>query len=445
MNKKIYSVGQVNRYISRLLLDDVYLQSISISGEVSNLKYHQSGHIYFSLKDQTAAISCVMFAGQRRGLAFPMKNGDKVVVTGTVKAFERDGTYELIARQITLSGEGMLYEAFVRLRDELKESGYFDPRYKKPIPKYASRIGIVTAPSGAAVWDIVNVARRRNPYVQLILCPAYVEGPEAKHSIAEGIRRLDGTVDLMIVGRGGGSLEQLWAFNEREVADAIMECSTPVVSAVGHEVDTTIADYVADLRAATPTEAAELTVFDYREFENGLADYRASLEEGFLRRTEAAKNRCLFMEAKLAAFSPNRRMEDGRRRAAELQDRLTQRMEARVSTAEQRYGELYDRCDSLMQNRMQQLAEICRMKGEQLDSGMQKNLSAYRHRLDVYVERFAGRNPLERLQQGYSYTENEDHHAVTSVRQVKKEDSLYVYVTDGKIKARAEEIYDGFE
>ena len=239
----IYSVGQVNNYIKNMFQQDFLLNKVSIKGEVSNCKYHTSGHIYFSLKDETGALACVMFAGQRKGLAFSMKNGDKVVVSGSVSVYERDGKYQLYAKEITLEGAGLLYERFLALKAELEEMGMFAKEYKQPIPAYAKTVGIVTAPTGAAIQDIRNVAGRRNPYVQLILYPALVQGDGAKESIIEGIEKLDAYgVDVMIVGRGGGSVEDLWAFNEEEVARAIFNCKTPIISAVGHETDTTIAD-----------------------------------------------------------------------------------------------------------------------------------------------------------------------------------------------------------
>ena len=288
----IYSVGQVNNYIKNMFTQDFMLSRISVKGEVSNCKYHTSGHIYFSLKDETGTIACVMFAGQRRGLGFAMKNGDKVVVSGSVNVYERDGKYQLYARQIQLEGAGLLYERFLALKRELEEMGMFAPEYKQPIPRFIRTLGVVTAPTGAAIQDIRNISYRRNPYLQIILYPALVQGAGAKESIVKGIQTLDRLgVDVMIVGRGGGSIEDLWAFNEEEVARAIFECTTPVISAVGHETDVTIADYVADLRAPTPSAAAELAVDDYRGFLGQLAEYESRLERGLLGRLTLLNSR----------------------------------------------------------------------------------------------------------------------------------------------------------
>ena len=231
----IYSVGQVNTYIKNMFTQDFMLSRISVKGEVSNCKYHTSGHIYFSLKDETGTINCVMFAGQRRGLAFAMKNGDKVVVQGSVSVYERDGRYQLYAREISLEGAGLLYEKYLALKQELEEMGMFAPEYKQPIPRFIKILGVVTAPTGAAIQDIRNISYRRNPYLQIVLYPALVQGDGAVRSIVRGIQMLDAYgVDVMIVGRGGGSIEDLWAFNEEEVARAIFNCETPIISAVGH-------------------------------------------------------------------------------------------------------------------------------------------------------------------------------------------------------------------
>lgn len=287
MMKNVYSVGQVNTYIRNMFAQDFMMQRISIRGEVSNCKYHTSGHIYFTLKDEVGTINAIMFAGNRKGLSFPMKEGDKVIATGSVEVYERDGKYQLYAREIELDGAGNLYLKFEALKHELEEMGMFAAEYKKPIPKYATRIGVVTAPTGAAVRDIQNIAGRRNPFVQLILYPALVQGDGAVESIVNGIHALDMLgLDVLIVGRGGGSIEDLWAFNEEAVARAIFECETPVISAVGHETDTTIADYVADLRAPTPSAAAELAVFDYYAMKEQMAFYEKRMRQNLFSKVE---------------------------------------------------------------------------------------------------------------------------------------------------------------
>ena len=296
----VYSVSQVNAYIKNMFAQDFALSRISVKGEVSNCKYHSSGHIYFTLKDGLGAIQAVMFAGKRRGLNFVLEEGQQVVVKGSVEVYERDGRYQLYAAEITQDGTGDLFKRFEKLRNELEEMGMFAPEYKSPIPKYAMKVGIVTASTGAAIRDIINIARRRNPYVQLVLCPAQVQGEGAASSIARGIETLDAMgLDVLIVGRGGGSIEDLWAFNEETVARAIFACKTPVISAVGHETDVTIADYVADLRAPTPSAAAELAVFDYALFEGQLRDPERQLNEKRQRLADAEERMERLLKQKL--------------------------------------------------------------------------------------------------------------------------------------------------
>ena len=396
MNSRIYSVGQVNTYIKNMFSQDFMLNRISIKGEVSNCKYHTSGHIYFSLKDETGTLSCVMFAGQRKGLGFAMKNGDKVVAEGSVSVYERDGKYQLYARSITLEGAGLLYERYLALKKELEEMGMFSQEYKQPIPAYVKKVGIVTAPTGAAIQDIRNIAGRRNPYVQLILYPALVQGEGAKESIVKGIETLDAWgVDVIIVGRGGGSIEDLWAFNEEEVARAIFHCQTPIISAVGHETDTTIADFVADLRAPTPSAAAELAVADVRQLLETLRAYRQKLTFGMENQIYSLRQRMKQYEMKLEYGSPAYQIQEKRIRLLDLEERLGSAMENQIFRA--------------------------------------------RQNLNIYIERMKGLSPLDKLNQGFSYVENEAGHSVTCIGQVKLGDTLNIQVTDGRILTKVTE------
>ena len=246
------TVSQINRYIANLFKQDYTLSGIQVKGEISGCKYHYSGHIYFTLKDAGAAISCVMFSSQRKGLDFTLEDGQSVIVTGQISVFERDGRYQLYARSIAQDGVGRLYEEYEKLKKRLLAEGLFDEQRKKPIPRYASKIGVVTAETGAVIQDICNVTYRRNPYVQLYLYPAKVQGEGAAQTVIEGIHYFEQTdVDTIIIGRGGGSVEDLWCFNDEVLARVIADCTKPIISAVGHETDTTISDYAADLRAPT--------------------------------------------------------------------------------------------------------------------------------------------------------------------------------------------------
>ena len=390
----IYSVSQVNAYIKNMFSQDFALNRISIKGEVSNCKYHTSGHIYFTLKDGLAAIQAVMFASRRKGLPFQLQDGQQVVVKGSVEVYERDGRYQLYAQQIELSGAGDLFKRFEALRNQLEEMGMFAPEYKQPIPAYVKKIGVVTAPMGAAVQDIKNIALRRNPFVQIILYPAMVQGEGAADSIVEGIRRLDVlNLDVLIVGRGGGSIEDLWAFNEEKVARAVFSCHTPVISAVGHETDTTIIDFVADLRAPTPSAAAELAVADVRAVLNTLENYKSRMNHAMANQTQRARSRLLQYETKWKYLGPENKIRDQRARHAELERRYTDAMEEKLKEA--------------------------------------------RHRLALYIQAMKGLSPLDKLNQGYSYVEKEGK-AITSVQDVKEGDLLEICVSDGKITARAE-------
>ena len=397
MMKNVYSVGQVNTYIKNMFAQDFMMQRICIKGEVSNCKYHTSGHIYFTLKDATGTLNAVMFAGYRRGMKFTMKEGDNVIVTGSVEIYERDGKYQLYAKEIELDGAGNLYLKFEALKRELEEMGMFAPEYKKPIPKYAKRVGVVTAPTGAAVQDIRNISSRRNPYVQLILYPALVQGDGAAASIVKGIETLDAMdLDVIIVGRGGGSIEDLWAFNEEEVARAIFNCNTPVISAVGHETDTTIADFVSDMRAPTPSAAAELAVFDYRILNEQLDGMRRRMYQNMAQKVHISRMRMQNMEMKLRNLSPESRLRENRMYVAEL--------------------------------------------GQRMEQLMNHIFTEKKHRVAILSERMERVSPLRKLSSGYAYVAGSDGKAVTSTTQVQRGDEVTIHVLDGRLKADVKEI-----
>ncbi len=379
-----------------MFTQDFLLRQITVKGEVSNCTYHSSGHIYFTLKDKGAAISCVMFAGDRaRGLTFRLEEGLEVKATGSVSVYERDGKYQLYARQIEQGGAGALYEKFEELKNRLRETGMFDDVYKQPIPRYIHTLGVVTAPTGAAVRDIINVATRRNPHIQIILFPAIVQGEKAAESIVRGIKALSGSeAETIIVGRGGGSIEDLWAFNEEIVAQAIFDCPIPIISAVGHETDTTIADFVSDRRAPTPSAAAELAVFEYDRFIQDLRDYQ-----------EALRGR---MDRHI------RTLDQETRRYAEVLKRLSPE------------GKIRDRLLKMDQYE------------DALKSLMNGKLMERHHRLDVDVERLKGLSPLDRLRTGYSYVSDDDGRNIRSIESVHEGDNLRIYVSDGLIKAKCE-------
>lgn len=390
--KNVYTVRQVNSYIKNMFAQDFMLNRIYVKGEVSNLKYHTSGHIYFSLKDESGTIACVMFAGSRSGLSFRMEEGQQIIVLGAVDVYARDGKYQLYARKIVRDGVGLLYERFELLKKELQEMGMFAPEYKQKIPKYIRRLGVVTAPTGAAVRDIINITKRRNPFVQIILYPALVQGEGAAESIVKGIHALEAEkVDVMIVGRGGGSMEDLWAFNEEAVARAVFDCSVPVISAVGHETDTTIIDFVADLRAPTPSAAAELAVYDFMEMKKNLKLREERLLHFMQLILERKRQKLEQYSLRMRAYHPQQRLNEQRQFAADAENRLRREM--------------------------------------------MRRLEQEKYRLGLMAERLKGLSPLEKLSQGYAYVENSSGANVRTVSNVKQGEQITVYVTDGRIRA----------
>lgn len=397
--RNVYSVRQVNSYIKNMFAQDFMLNHIYVKGEVSNCKYHTSGHIYFSLKDESGSIACIMFAGQRKGLTFRMQNGQQIIAMGSITTYERDGKYQLYAKEIILDGAGLLYERFEALKRELSEMGMFAPEYKQPIPRYAKCVGIVTAPTGAAIRDIMNISSRRNPYVQLILYPALVQGEGAAASIVKGIAALDRlNLDVIIVGRGGGSIEDLWAFNEEIVARAIFHCKTPVISAVGHETDTTIADYVADMRAPTPSAAAELAVFEYQSYLNFLEEKRTRLRKSFSQKLQLERIRLERYAWKMKHLHPGNVLLKQQQIYVELEQRLQRAMENKLCLEKQR--------------------------------------------LALFIERMKGVSPIAKLNQGFSYVEDESGKVVKSTAGLKKNDTLMIYMTDGIVKAKVDDILE---
>ena len=387
----VYSVAQVNSYIKHMFNEDFVLNNISVSGEISNCKYHSSGHIYFTLKDEDAVLLAVMFAGNARGLKFRLSEGQKVIVKGSINVYERDGKYQLYAKDIALDGQGDLYKKFENLKKELEEMGMFDASYKKPIPKYATRIGVVTASTGAAIQDIINITKRRNPYVKLYLYSAIVQGSEAAASIVSGINCLDDMgLDVIIIGRGGGSIEDLWGFNEEIVARAIFNCSTPIISAVGHEVDFTIADFVSDMRAPTPSAAAELAVFDYNDFMEKIKGYEGMLKRALINNYEKKRILLDSLCERLRIRSPQDRIMKKRQDADVFMDRITQKM-------------------------------IMRMKNSRM-------------RLSIDAEKLNGLSPLNKLSKGYGYISHPSGKQVNSVDDINAGDKLDIYVTDGKME-----------
>ncbi|MDR2547652.1 MAG: exodeoxyribonuclease VII large subunit [Lachnospiraceae bacterium] len=393
----VYSVSQINSYVKTIITQDYLLGDVAVRGEVSNCKYHSSGHIFFTLKDLSSTITCVMFAGSRGNLAFRLTDGYQVIVSGTVDVYEREGKYQLYAREIKADGAGELYERFLALKDKLAEMGMFAPEYKRPLPRYISTLGIVTSPTGAVVHDIINVAKRRNPYLQILIYPAAVQGDEAAESIIAGIEALGrAKADVIIIGRGGGSIEDLWTFNEESVAQAIFDSHVPIITAIGHETDVTIADYVADLRAPTPSAAAELAVYDILVLENELSGLKRRLRQAWERQFSSIKYHVLSLEKKLIAASPQERLQDRRTQVKLLTIRLQNQIRERINNE--------------------------------------------RYLINIKEQTLTGMSPQAKLGRGWAFVEEMDGRRINDIGQIKSGGQLRLYLPGGRVIAEAKEV-----
>lgn len=400
MQRNIYSVCQVNSYIKNMFAQDYMLGLVYVRGETSNVKYHSSGHIYFTLKDEKSSIACVCFSGYRKGLDFRLEEGMQVVAGGSIEVYERDGKYQLYVKEIRREGKGDLAERFEALKLKLEEMGMFDAQYKQPIPKYVRTLGVVTASTGAAIRDIINVATRRNPYIQIILYPAIVQGDAAADSIVRGIQSLEAYgVDVMIVGRGGGSMEDLFCFNDEKVAQAIFDCMVPVISAVGHETDFTIADFVADLRAPTPSAAAELAVFDYRDFEESLELKRQRMQKLLREQMRRRQMRLEHLERRLKLQSPEKKINEKRMQADAIEERLNALVKEKIMKT--------------------------------------------RHRMQLLGVRLEGNSPLAKLNRGYAHIADKSGKTIKSVTDIKTGDYVEITLKDGVAEAVVASIQRG--
>lgn len=393
----VYTVEQLNNYILSMFRNDYLLHDVTVRGEISNCKYHSSGHIYFTLKDENSALSCVMFASNAYKLKFTLENGMEAEVRGSVENYVRDGKYQLYAKSVVKGDAGNLAVRFEELKKRLREEGLFDEDIKQPIPKEVKKLGIVTASTGAAVRDIISVSKRRNPYIELILYPALVQGEGAKESIVKGIDAMERYgVDVIIIGRGGGSMEDLWAFNEEMVAQAIYNCPIPVISAVGHETDFTIADFVADLRAPTPSAAAEMAVSEIAPYLNSIKEYQNSLKQSMERLIRHKRLQTDQMKKRIIQSSPKHRINAKKMESARFEEKLSTLMERLIR--------------------------------------QRKNA------LSIYIERMKRVSVLDRLNGGLAYVSGEDGNRITSVGQLKEGDDFKVRLKDGVISARTKSV-----
>ena len=421
MEQSVYSVKQLNSYIKNALENDPFLMNITVQGEVGNCNYNRSGHIYFSIKENTDVINCVMFKGQAAKLKFRIEPGQQIVIKGRVGVYEAQGKYQLYANEVEPAGLGDLYKKYEKLKAELEERGLFADMYKKPIPKYSLKIGVATSETGAVINDIINVTTRRNPYVQIYLKPTMVQGEMAAQSIVNSIKYLDEQgLDVIIVGRGGGSLDDLWCFNEEMVAQAIFECNTPIISAVGHETDFSISDFVADLRAPTPSAAAEIAVFEFDEFINNLDRYKQGLRSVIDTKLDSYKNKTEVYESKIEKHSPM----------------------ARLNTYKQLISEYRDKLSYNFNDKFAETKRLIPDYKDNLKKYFDDKFTRRKHTLQLFIEKLEGLSPLEKISRGFAYVSSADG-PIVSTKDVDVGDDISLIIKDGKIDAKVSGKQDG--
>ncbi len=419
MKPATLSVGQLNEYVRRVLATDPMLRYLCVVGEISNLKRHVSGHWYFSLKDDEAAVNCAMFRQSAFGLTFRPENGMRVRVFGNVSLYAKTGQYQFYVESMEQDGLGTLFMRFEALKQRLMEEGLFDSALKKPLPAYVRGVGIVTSKTGAVVHDIARVAWRRDPSVQLYLCPASVQGEKAVDEIVAALRLLDryDPAEVIIVGRGGGSMEDLWPFNEEKVARAIAACRKPVISAVGHETDFTIADFVADLRAATPSAAAEQVVQHQEEIHAAMESYRSQMTRLLEGRIAGLEMDVLRAKQNLISVSPDEKAQRQLSRIAQL--RLV----------------MQSACAKALDRKAQRLSAAAPL----LERYVAKGVEAYQNRLARAQLRLRTASPMDTLRRGYSVV-FKDGKAVRNVDELKPGDLLSLRMSNGTVDAAVSSI-----
>ncbi|TCS84039.1 exodeoxyribonuclease VII large subunit [Tepidibacillus fermentans] len=433
----IFSISELTNYIKNLLDKDPVLSEIWVRGEISNFTHHSSGHMYFTLKDENSKIRSVMFARNNRLLRFIPKNGTKVLCRGYVSIFERDGQYQFYIQEMQPDGIGQLYLAYEQLKQKLEKEGLFDPQKKKPLPPYPKTIGIVTSATGAAIRDMMTTIKRRYPLVNLLLIPVLVQGEEAAKSIAEAIDTFNryGEVDLLIIGRGGGSIEELWAFNEEIVARSIDQSQIPIISAVGHETDFTIADFVADVRAATPTAAAELAVPHIDELKVHVAHLTKRLERQLLKELQHAKNSFYRILHTSVFRRPKQKWIEYSQRLDRTEEKLTYALQKNVSTQKEKYTSLHHRLLQEKPNQKINYAKetVMRLK-KQLIREMEINQKRFKEQLALKIGKLDALSPLKVLQRGYGVAYNEQRTSlIRSVKNVNLGDIIHLDLYDGSL------------
>ncbi|USD27953.1 exodeoxyribonuclease VII large subunit [Pseudoalteromonas sp. SCSIO 43201] len=432
-NNKTYSVSRLNREIRSLL--EQGFASVQLTGEISNFVAPASGHWYFSLKDEKAQIKAAMWRGNNRYCNHRPSNGQQVVVQARVSVYEPRGDYQLIVEQLAPAGEGLLKQQFDALKMQLAAQGLFSASHKKPLPNIINRVGVITSATGAAIKDILTVLKRRAPQLQVVIYPALVQGEEAKQQICKQIAQANARreVDVLIVGRGGGSLEDLWSFNEESVAQAIFASSLPIISAVGHEIDTTISDYVADVRAPTPSAAAELVSPDSEALKQRALQLLQYLQQAFDRRLEQASQRLANFEAQLQLQHPKNQLMQQAQRIDELEQRLTRAQGHLLRQKQSQYHLLQHRFDRLHpEQKITHYKQVVDSLSDKLYSAMEQKLNLQRHRLAVSSAKLDSVSPLAVLARGYSIAKQADT-VIKSVKDVDPDKPITTQLADGEV------------
>ena len=423
--KNVYSVSWVNAYLKDMISNDILLKSLYVKGEASNVKYHSSGHLYFTLKEKDSIIQCAMFSGyQKKGLSFRLKDGDEVIVRCSVDLYEKGGTYKLKVTEMYSAGAGKINEAYEKLKAELEEMGMFDPCYKRKLPDYVKRIGVVAAYPGEAVHDIIENATKRNPYIEILVYPSYVQGEQAVQSIVNGIHALEKMgVDTIILGRGGGSVEDLWAFNERLVAETIFNCEIPIISAIGHEKQVPIADLVADVRVSTPTAAAVAATQDVADIFLQFDAYERRCFQIMSRKIRTMKMQLQSNEKRLEALSPKNKLKEQKIRLRHYEERIEQNI--KVNLEKDKY-------------RLLRIADM-------LERDFDRSFEQYKHHFAILAGRMEAVSPMKRLASGYAFVKNEKGKKISGVSQLHKQDLVSLHYLDGFADAVITEMHMNLE
>ncbi len=441
MEKNYIQISALNNYIKLLMDENTFLRKVYLKGEISNFKNHMSGHLYFTLKDEEARVSAIMFRNKAIDLKFTPEDGKKVLVEGHVSCYPSQGTYQVYVEKMEEDGLGNLYVLYEELKKKLDQEGLFDPQKKKQIPKYPSKIGIVTAPTGAAIKDILSTLKRRYPICQTILFPALVQGKSAAPDIVKQIKNAQNyDIDLLIVGRGGGSIEDLWSFNEEIVARAIYDCPIPVISAVGHEIDFTISDFVADLRAPTPTGAAELATPTMDEVKKTISKYQTEL-------THQLKMKIVSYQGKLSQLTnsyilknPTMLYEIKMQKLDYLMETLKEKMNLYINQKKTKYhtimqSYIFKNPKVLYQEKEKQVME----RAKQLQSTFKEYINERQHMLSLDINTLKLVNPLNILEKGYSLVMKDDK-IMKSYKQLQVNDEISIRLKEGSIKASVKEV-----